>query len=182
MNIPPRGYEKFDLLSGPQQQIYETLQNSLMGQLGGEGADRFAAPFMRQFQEQTIPKLAERFAGLGAGAQSSSAFQQALGTSAADLSERLASLSGQREQGALSGLQGLLGTPTQGLVKKSPAWWMQLLQPLLGGIGQGLGGLATGGAGSLAGILGGLLGGGGMKQGTFSSLAPEQYGQTFTPR
>ena len=84
----PRGYERFSTLSGQQQDIYDTLLSKLKGQLGGEGMDTFKAPYLREFEEKIIPGLAERFAGMGAGSQSSSAFEQALGSSGADLSER----------------------------------------------------------------------------------------------
>jgi hypothetical protein len=154
MSSLPRGYESFDLLSGPQQQIYSALQQALLGQLGPEGDERFAAPFMRQFNEQIIPGLAERFSGLGAGSQSSSSFQQALGTSGADLSERLAAMSGQRQQSAMGGLQNLLGVQTQGLTKKASPWWLQLLLPLLQGAGSGMGMAATGGASGLSSLFG----------------------------
>ena len=149
----PKGYEKFNLLSDPQQQIFQALLQSLLGQLRGEGKSALEAPILRQFQENIIPGLAERFAGLGAGGQSSSAFQQALGASTADLGERLGAISAQQQQGALSGLQGLLGFPTEGLVQKSKPWWQDLLGNLAGGIGSSLGGLGTGGLGALGGLL-----------------------------
>lgn len=63
----------------------------------------FEAPYMRQFNEQTIPQLAERFAGMGAqgGALSSSGFGQALGAAGAGLQENLASMkSGMQRQAA----------------------------------------------------------------------------------
>lgn len=123
----PRGYERFSTLSGQQQDIYDTLLSKLKGQLGGEGMDTFKAPYLREFEEKIIPGLAERFAGMGAGSQSSSAFQQALGSSGADLSERLGVLGAQREQGALSGLGNLLGMQTEGLVRKSRPWWQEML-------------------------------------------------------
>lgn len=126
INIP-RGYERFSTLSGQQQDLYNTLLGKLKDQLGGEGMDRFQAPYLREFQEKIVPGLAERFAGMGAGAQSSSAFQQALGSSGTDLAERLGVLGSQREQGALSGLSNLLGMQTEGFVRKSKPWWQELL-------------------------------------------------------
>ena len=68
-----------------------------------ESTQQFAAPYMRQFNEQIVPQIAERFSGLGA--QRSSAFQQALGSAGGDLMERLAALKGNLGlQGAQAGL------------------------------------------------------------------------------
>ena len=72
----------------------------------------FAAPAMRQFNEQTIPGLSEQFAGLGAGGLSSSGFRNSAVSAGADLSERLGALRANlRQQGA----QGLMGIGQQGL-------------------------------------------------------------------
>lgn len=180
MSMTPRGYERFSTLSGPQQQIFEKLSSLLQGRLGGQDNSAFEAPEMRRFQEQTVPGLAERFAGLGAGSQSSSAFRQALGGAGADLSERLAKIGGEREDAATNQLMQLLGLSTEGLVQKEQPFWKQLLLGLSGGVGQALPGLFSGG-GALSSILGNL-GKGGMDQGTFSSIQPGSYGQQFTPR
>ena len=55
-----------------------------------EMMQQFEAPYMRQFKEQIIPQLAERFAGNGSA--SSSAFNQTMAQAGTSLSERLASL------------------------------------------------------------------------------------------
>lgn len=75
------------------------LQGSIIDQIrsllgGGEPNlfSDFAAPFQRQFQEETIPGLTNRFAGLGN--YSSSSFQNALGQAGAGLQEKLAALRG----------------------------------------------------------------------------------------
>lgn len=79
-------------IGGNTSNAYNQAQSNLMEILGGgnEAYDRFAAPYMRQFQEETLPGIAERFAGMGA--LSSSGFGQALGSAGAGLQERLASL------------------------------------------------------------------------------------------
>lgn len=142
------------------------LQNSPLFQQGSsflsqllsnnpEAYQQFEAPYMRQFREQIVPALAERFAGLGAGAQSSSAFQQALGQSGADLSERLAALRGQIQQNAIpqalgyaqqpfNNLRSLLDINTQALIPKNQSFLKQLALGLSGGIGQGIGSLGAG--------------------------------------
>ena len=131
----------------PEQQQFI---NQLLGVLGGSqqptgllgqllNTEGFEKPAMRQFQEEIVPGLAERFSG--AGAQKSSAFQQALGASAADLEERLASL----RQGQLSSVfQSILGqalTPqfNQYFQPSGPSAFSQGLGALLSGAGQGIG-------------------------------------------
>jgi len=113
------GFEQIPTM-GPEQQ---SLLNQLLGGLGGVtgqglgflsgilggGTEAFEKPLMSQFYQQTIPSIAERFTGLGAGAQGSSAFKQSLGQAGAGLSESLGALRGQLGMQGLSQLQGLLG-------------------------------------------------------------------------
>lgn len=164
-SMVPKGYKGFDTLNPIQKRIMEMIsgsggmgQNPLAGQVNdyysslldnsNEAYENFAAPHMRQFNEQTIPGLAERFAGLGA--QSSSGFQNALGQAGAGLQENLAGLrSGLQMQGAqgagqfnqqnLQNLMQLLGVQTQGIVPKQPGFLQSLLTSLSGGLGQGIG-------------------------------------------
>jgi len=149
MSMTPRGYERFSTLSPQQSDIFNTLQSRLMGQLGGQDRANFEAPYLRQFNEKTIPGIAERFSGMGEGAQSSNAFRQSLGAAGAGLSENLASLGENREQNSMQQLMQLLGLNTEGLTKKEKPWWQGALIGLGGGLGQGLGSLganaATGG-------------------------------------
>ena len=168
----PKGYDQFSTMNPQQSELLQQLLGSISGQQGNinqnplyqsgqnylqnllQGGDQafanFEAPFKRQFHEQTIPGLAERFAGMGAGAQSSSAFQNALGQAGAGLSENLASLRSQLQMQALpqalqyanqpfSNIQKLLGLQTQGYQKQDMPWWQSLLGSLAGGAGQGLG-------------------------------------------
>ena len=162
-------FDRESTLSPEQEQIFTMLQEMLQGQLGGEGQEAFEAPYLRQFQEQTIPGVAERFSGMGAGSQSSSAFQQSLGAAGAGLQENLASMGANRQQNTISKLMEMLGLNTQAIVPKEKSFLEQF---------------ALGAAPGLAGALGSLgsLGGGGGKQnmtGAFSSLDPGSYGETF---
>ena len=114
--------EKINNFSPEQQGAYQQIMNALFGpgaQGGGaygqatqslmdlldpssEAYEKFAAPYMRQFNEEIIPGLAEQYAGLSpqGGALSSSGFGQALGSAAGGLQERLASLrTGLQQQG-----------------------------------------------------------------------------------
>lgn len=67
----------------------------------------FEAPLMRQFEEETIPGLANRFAGMGSGGSlGSTSFRNALGREASTLHEKIASLRGGLQQtGANQALQ-----------------------------------------------------------------------------
>lgn len=67
----------------------------------------FEAPLMRQFEENTIPNLANRFAGMGSGgATGSTAFRNQLGREASTLHEKIASLrGGLQQQGVNQSLQ-----------------------------------------------------------------------------
>ena len=175
----PAGYRQLSTMSGGQSQLLKQLLGALQGQssniqqsplfqqgssylqnlLSGspQSTAAFEAPYMRQFNEQTIPALAERFSGLGSGAQSSSAFNQALGAAGAGLSENLASLRAQLQMSGLgqalgyaqqpiSNLQGFsqlgLGTNTKAFVPKQLPFWQQLLLSGSQGGAQAAGNLA----------------------------------------
>lgn len=68
----------------------------------------FEAPYKQQFERETIPGIAERFAGMGTGggASSSSGLQNSLAQASKDFSTNLAGLrSGLQMQAAQQGLQ-----------------------------------------------------------------------------
>jgi hypothetical protein len=131
---------------GPMGQGMQYLSGLLSG--NPETMQKFEAPFMRQFQEQTVPSLAERFSSMGSGAQGSSAFGQQLGQAGAGLSENLASLRGQLQQGAMSQLQGMMG---MGMGARP---FENIFRPAT----QGFMGSMAGGIGSAAGQAGGMYG------------------------
>ena len=123
---------------------------------GGEAFDRASAPMMRQFQEQTLPGLSERFAG--SDAMQSSAFGQSLGSAGAGLQENLAALRGQQQQ---MGLQGLLQMLQPALTKQFD---LEVEKGGSSGIGSGLGSILGTAAGAYFGgpagaSIGGQLGG-----------------------
>jgi hypothetical protein len=63
--------------------------------------ESMVAPELRRFNQQTIPGLAEQFAGMGAGGLDSSGFRNASINAGTDLAERIASIrAGLRERGA----------------------------------------------------------------------------------
>lgn len=164
--------KKYDTLTKGQQ----GLQNQLIGQLGSAGVNNpaygqglqylmqllqggpeafanFEAPIKRQFEEEIIPGIAERFAGLGAGSQSSSAFQQALGKAGAGLSENLGALRSSLQMQALPQALQYAFQPFQSaapyafqsafnthVTPAGPSALSQLLGPVLGGFGKAFGG------------------------------------------
>lgn len=67
----------------------------------------FEAPLQRQFEEQTVPDLANRFAGMGSGgAMGSTAFRNQLGREGSNLSTNIAALrGGMQQQGVNQSLQ-----------------------------------------------------------------------------
>lgn len=142
------------------QQGSSFLQNLLSG--SPEATAAFEAPYMRQFQEQIIPALSERFSG-GFGipgassAKSSSAFQQALGAAGAGLSENLASLRSGLQMQALPQAFNYAQQP----ISNYAALAGQALRPSLENMFRP----------STGGILGGLFGGASQGLGQAGGMA-----------
>lgn len=126
--------------------------NSLL-QPGNEAFQNFASPFMNQFQEQTLPQIAERFAG--AGALSSSGFGQALGGAGAGLQAQLAQLFAQLQSQAAGAQTNQYNQLSQTGLNYQPFAYQQQQ-----GSSGFLGPLATGVGTALGGPLGGALAGG----------------------
>jgi hypothetical protein len=125
--------------AGPEMMNY--LREMLSGD--SQSFENFSAPMMRQFEEETIPGIAERFGGMGA--QSSSGFQQSLGKAGAGLQENLAALKSQLQMQASGKISGLMG---QGLGTKAfENYYMPaqpgMIQGMAQGIGQGMGKAGT---------------------------------------
>lgn len=142
--------------------------------------DKFKAPYMRQFQQEVVPGIAERFSSMGAGSRNSSAFNQAMARAGEGLSGTLASQMEGLKSNLLSQLLGFSSAPmsqyqnllngllgvrsfeniyqpgTQGMVA-----------PMMGGLASGIG-MALGGplggalGGSLGSMMSGAMGGGGL--------------------
>jgi hypothetical protein len=167
-----------DVLNPQQQQLHGQFLNQFGGaqnaglqnilgllQGGDEAFAKFEDPYKRQFQQETIPGLAEQFAGMGSGgSQNSSAFQQALGGAGADLSANLASLRGNLQNQAVGQLQGFQNQAYQPTFQTSftpPT--TGLFQGLTSGLSQGVGsylGNKSFQDGGLADLLKQYLGGG----------------------
>lgn len=124
----------------PQRQTIDQILQSIKGMQGqqditqqqgyGQGLDwlmsmfndpsffqSFEAPLQRQFQEQTVPELANRFAGMGSGgALGSTAFRNQLGREGSNLSTNIAALRGGMQQQAIPQLLGYSQQPFSNLM------------------------------------------------------------------
>ena len=132
---------------------YSGAQNYLSSLLSGDpnAFSQFEAPYRQEFEQRTIPGLAERFAGANAmgGGLSSSGFGQALGGAGAQLQSQLAGLHGALRQGAagqalgqFNNLAGLrLGTSSFENVLRPGHGGLfgNALSGLFGGLGTGSG-------------------------------------------
>lgn len=100
--------QNMDLSQNP---LYQQGSNYLSELLRNDQAsfDRFASPYKRQFERETIPGIAEKFGNAGLG--SSSALNTALGSAANDFSTNLASLRSNLQQGAASQALGYAQQP-----------------------------------------------------------------------
>lgn len=152
-------FKQRPLLAKQQRPIFNQLTNAAQnrgaGGAFGDSADyyrdllsnnsqdfnAFAAPEMRAFNEETIPGLAEQFAGFGSGGLNSSGFRNAATNAGVSLQERLGAIrAGLRQQGA-QGLMNLgqqsLGTQFTGNMYRPPA------EGGFSSFGQGLGNIGT---------------------------------------
>lgn len=119
--------------------------------------NRLSEPYMRQFQQQTVPALAERFSGAGYGGRQSSAFNQAMGQAGQNLSSQLGGMFEQMRSQNLGNLMGMANMPyqqAQGAIGQN--MFENFFQPGSGGLlGNALTGLG-GGLGQGAGMAGGM--------------------------
>lgn len=168
----PGRFEKIDLLEKGQQPLKKQLFNASGQGTFGPASDyyrsllsdnnstfnAFAAPEQRQFQEETIPGLAEQFAGMGAGGLSSSGFRNAGIQAGTDLAERLGAIRAQLRQQGAAGLQGIgqqaLQPFQQNIYRPAVPGFLESVAPLagaaLGAIGGPIGSAIGGQFGNLA--------------------------------
>ena len=84
-----------------QNQGYQQGQDWLNNLMGNDQGfwDQFEAPMQRQFEENTIPDLANRFASMGSGGSTgSTAFRNQLGREGSNLHTNIAALRGGMQQ------------------------------------------------------------------------------------
>lgn len=124
-----------------QQQLFSQLMQMLGGQGGigqgqqestdllrqyldpsSEAVQQFTDPYMQEFNQRTVPGLAERFAGAGAmgGGLSSSGFGQSLSAAGGNLQSQLAALRAGLGQQAAGQLMNQYGNMSQGALSQRP--------------------------------------------------------------
>ncbi len=86
-----------------QNPTYQMGNQLIMDMMSGQdqGMAALQAPAMRQFQEQIIPMIMERFQGMGSGHSGSTAEDLMLGSAGAGLQEKLAAMMMERQMEAL---------------------------------------------------------------------------------
>jgi hypothetical protein len=133
-------FKKMDTMSPEKSQMFQQFMQMLSGMMGQGGGGQqsqqyfqdlmnpesdlyknFEKPYLQEFEQQTIPGIAERFGGMGAmgGALSSSGFGQALSSAGSNLQTNLAGMKSGMQQDAAKQLQSMfqnmmglgLGTP-----------------------------------------------------------------------
>lgn len=173
----PEKRENVSTLRPEQEGLYNQAVNAGMGQ-GAGGAfgnaadyyrnnlsdnpadfDKFAAPQMRQYNQDIVPGISEQFAGMGAGGSglSGSGFRNAQVQGATDLSERLGAIRAGLRQSAAQGLQNIgqqgLQNYSQNMVTQPGTQGLlsTALPAALTAAGTAIGGPILGAAGAAAG-------------------------------
>ncbi len=143
-----------DINQNPQYQQGQEFLNSLFND--PSFFQNIESPAIRNFQESTVPELANRFGAMGSGGSTSStAFRNALGRAGVDLQTNLAANRGQMQQLGANQALGysqqpfnqfaqLLGLTTgQGQMNQykppTPGPFGDILSSLSGGAAQGFG-------------------------------------------
>jgi len=111
-NYTPQQQQFMDMMLQQGGQGMQDSWKYLMQIMSGDpqATQAFEAPYMREFQESTIPNIAEQFASLDA--QGSSAFGQSLSSAGAGLQENLAALREGLKMQAIQQMQGMVGMGT----------------------------------------------------------------------
>ena len=119
--------KKFDQYSPEQNDFFKQFMSQLQG-LGGQGGGaqnamgllqdylnpesdvykNFEKPYMQEFEQQTLPGIANRYAGLNAmgGGLSSSGFGQSLGAAGSQLQTNLAGMKSQMQRQSINDILG----------------------------------------------------------------------------
>lgn len=105
-----------------------------------QAVNQFSQPYIDQFNQQTVPGLAERFAGLGGGmggGLSSSGFGQSLSAAGSNLQTQLAALKASLGQQAAQSLMQQYGNLSQIGLSAQPFGYQQQSPSMFGGVLQG---------------------------------------------
>lgn len=102
LSSTPGRFEQLPTATSGQQQLQNNVLQQALQSLQAQGQQPGFRPIAqqarRQFSEQTIPSIAERFTSMGQGALSSPAFASQLGQAGAGLETNLAALRSQYQQ------------------------------------------------------------------------------------
>jgi hypothetical protein len=191
LNPPDNTPQKLDTMNSGQKKLLKQMTSMLsnkgslgQGMQGGidlqrqlmdpssQAVEQFAQPYMNQFNQQTIPNLSERFAGMGAmgGGLSSSGFGQSLGAAGGNLQAMLAQLKAGLGQQAAQSLMGHYSNLSNQSLSAQPFAYMRQQEApgMGGGFMQGFG---QGGFPGLGSMFSGGGGGGNSYQGpSYSSI------------
>lgn len=157
-----QGYEEISNLNDVQKTLLDQILGSAGSFLpqaasgyqqflpGGGGGQAFINQANQNFRQNTIPSILNAF-GSQSG-RNSSALNQALASSAANLNTDLASQLAQMQLQASQGLGALglggsnlgLGTQTKSYLQKQPTFLEQIILGLVGGLGAPVGGFLKG--------------------------------------
>lgn len=130
--------------AGGGYDLAQNYFNNFLGDNQQQAFDQFSQPYLQQFQEQMLPQIAERFAGMGA--LSSSGFGQSLGGAASGLQSQLAQLFSLLQSQAAGQQYNQYNQLSQTGLNYQPFAYQQkqgsggMFAPLLGGIGTAIGG------------------------------------------
>jgi len=162
--------KKVQTLSKPQQALLGQLMQMIspQGQVGqgyqgalglqqqlmnpsSQAVSQFTQPYIDEYNQQTIPGLAERFAGYGGtgGGLSSSGFGQALSSAGGNLQAQLAQLKAGLGQQAAESLMSQYGQLSGTALNVQPFGYQQQAPSITGGM---LSGWARGGFQGLQGF------------------------------
>ena len=131
-------------------QAGQNYQTNLLNP-GNESYQNFAAPYLQQFEEEILPMISERYAGMGA--LSSSGFGQSVGGAAKGLQTGLAKLFEDLRMQAAGNLTNQYNQLTQTGLNYQPFNYVKK-QGSAGMINPFLTGIATAAGGPLGGALG----------------------------
>lgn len=173
----PEKRENVSLLREEQEPLYQQLVNAGLDEGAGgafgtaadyyrnllsdnpEDMQAFAAPAMRQFNQDIAPGISEQFAGMGSGGLTSSGFKNAQIQAGTDLAERLGAIRANLRQAGAAGLQNIgqlgLGNYSQNMVTQpGTEGFLGAVAPAVGNI------LSTAIGGPAAGVSNWFKGGG----------------------
>jgi len=176
----PGRFEQLASVEQPQQQAIMQMLQQALGQMQNptQGFQPIAQQAREQFQQNTVPTIAERFTSMGGGGQRSSAFAGQLGQAGAGLESQLAGQQaqfGQQQQGLAQQLAQLGLSPTfQYGYHPERAGALEKFGGLAAQFGgQALGSYMGAGGNPLKALMG-MFGGGGQGGGQGGGMVPQQ--------